>query len=103
MTHTVIVSAASQAQAFPVGTKSTGIQFSVQGNGSAIAPITIAGAPYVATFQDVPAGDYTITAQAVDATGAAIGAPVTVQQTIAPDAPTTVSVDIPSSVSVQVQ
>ena len=92
----VIVTVATTPPTFPAGTVRGGIIVTLSG----IAPVTLAAAPYVATFADVPAGDYSVTAQAVDAAGAALGAPATATVTVPSGE---VSIDIPVSLSVQVQ
>lgn len=96
---TVIVSVATQPVAFPSGTVPAGIVISL--SGGAIAPQTVNAAPYSASFTDVAPGQYTASAQAVDASGNALGAAaVSAEFTIAaPD----VSIDIPQTVSVTVQ
>jgi hypothetical protein len=46
-------------------------------NGAVLVPVSLATAPYVASFSNVPDGDYVATATAVDTTGAVIGTPIT--------------------------
>jgi predicted phage tail protein len=94
---TVIVSVATSPVAFPSTTVPAGIVITLSGG---IAPQTVTAAPYSASFSDVAPGTYTASAQAVDASGNALGAAaVSAEFTIAaPD----VNVDIPSTVTVQV-
>lgn len=92
--HTVVVTVATSSQSFPAGTVAGGIRVTL----GSLPPVVVA-APFVATFNDVPAGDHPITAQAVDAAGSDLGAPVTGTVTVAPDA---VQVDVPASIAVQV-
>ena len=95
---TVIVSIATQPVAFPSGTVPSGIVISL--SGGAVAPQTVTAAPYSGSFSDVAPGSYTASAQAIAADGSALGAAaVSAEFTIA--AP--VNVDIPQTVSVQVQ
>lgn len=95
---TVVVSLETQSQNFPAGTVAAGIVITIVG--SSIAPQTVTAAPYSATFADVPAGQYSASAQAVDSNGNALGAAaVSAQFTVAaPD----VAIDIPSVVNVTV-
>lgn len=124
---TVVVTVVSQGQQFPAGTETAGIKVTLSG-----APDqTLTAAPYVATFEDVGTGEFAITAQAVDKAGNALGAEITGSVTIAapaaapepkpeaspaevaPEAapvveqtptPTPeVTVDVPSSLSVEVK
>ena len=69
--------------------------------GVTIAPAVVSSAPYNATFADVAPGDYTVTAQAIDAAGNPLGAPVTGSVSIPADAAPAV-IDIPASLSIQV-
>lgn len=93
--HTVTVTVAALPVSFPAGTQPAGIKVTL----GTLAPVVVAAAPYAATFSDVPAGDYPISAQTVDVSGNALGDAVTASVTVAPD---TVQVDIPASISVQV-
>lgn len=95
---TVIVSVATASTPFPAGTVAAGIVITLSGG---IAPQTVTAAPYSASFSDVAPGTYTASAQAVDASGNALGAAaVSTEFTIAaPD----VNVDIPQTISVTVQ
>jgi hypothetical protein len=96
---TVIVTLATQQQAFPAGTAAAGIVITLVG--ASVAPQHITAAPYSASFSDVAPGTYTASAQAVDANGNALGAgAVSAEFTVAaPD----VMVDVPSVVTVSVQ
>lgn len=93
--HTVTVTVAVSPVSFPAGTQPAGIRITL----GTLAPVVVAVAPYVATFSDVPAGNYPVSAQTVDASGNTLGDAVTASVTVAPDA---VQVDIPASISVQV-
>lgn len=95
---TVVVTLATQQQAFPAGTVAAGIVISL--SGGTIPAQTVTAAPYTASFADVAPGTYTATAQAVDASGNALGDPkVSAEFTVA--AP--VMVDVPETITVQVQ
>lgn len=92
----VIVTVATQQQAFPAGTVAAGIVITLSGG---VAPQTVTAAPYSASFADVAPGSYTASAQAIAADGSALGAAaVSAEFTIA--AP--VNVDVPQTVSVTV-
>ena len=100
MTHTVVVTVATSPEAFPLGTTFSGVQVTLE----TFPPVLLTAAPYVATFTGVSANaTYSIVAQTLDASAVAVGAAVTSSVTIAPDAPTTVNVDIPTGVTVSVQ
>ena len=94
---TVTITVASQSEQFPAGTVSSGIVVTLAGHD----PVTLTSAPSVATFANVADGEYAITAQAVDASGVALGAAVTGSVTVA-TAPATVSIDVPASLTVTV-
>lgn len=94
---TVIVQVETQPQPFPSGTAPAGVSITLSNGAPAQL---IASAPYSATFADVAPGSYTASAQAVDAAGAPLGAAaVSAEFTIA----ASVSVDVPSVVTVTVQ
>jgi hypothetical protein len=96
---TVVVTIATQQQAFSAGTVPAGIVVTLVG--SSVAPVHVAGAPYVASFSDVPVGSYTASAQAVDSLGNLLGSAIVSDafNVTAPD----VMIDVPLSVSVSVQ
>jgi len=96
---TVIVTLETVATPFPAGTVAAGIVISL--SGGVVPAQTITTAPYAASFVDVAPGTYTASAQAIDASGAPLGAAaVSAEFTIAaPD----VSIDIPSVVTVAIQ
>lgn len=105
---TVVVSVATSVSQFPAGTAPAGLMISL--SDPAYAPQHITTAPYAATFSNVAPGSYTASAQAIDANGVALGDPITSTSfTVAADdaAPVesaaTVSVDVPSAISVTVQ
>jgi predicted phage tail protein len=94
---TVIVTLSTKQQVFPAGTVPAGIKFSL--SDSTIQPQTVSTAPYSASFSDIAPGTYTATAQAVDASGNALGDPATSAEfTVA--AP--VMVDVPDVITVTV-
>lgn len=93
--HTVVVTVATSSQSFPAGTVSGGVRITLEGQPF----VLVASAPFVGTFDNVAPGQYSVSAQAVDANGADLGALVTGSVTVAPDA---VQVDVPASISVQV-
>lgn len=95
---TVIVSIATQQQAFPAGTAAAGIVITLVG--ASVAPQHISASPYSASFSDVAPGTYTASAQAVDANGNALGAAAT-SAPFTIEAP--VMVDVPQTVTVSVQ
>jgi hypothetical protein len=98
--HTVKVDVATATMPFPAGTPAAvGIQVSLANATFSAPSVLLSADPYTTTFVDVPAGDYTVTAQAVDATGAAIGTPVTAFATVAPD---TVAIVTPTGLTVTV-
>lgn len=95
---TVIVTVATASTPFPAGTVPAGIVITL--SGGAVAPQTVTAAPYSASFSDVVPGSYTASAQAVDASGNALGAAaVSAEFTVA--AP--VNIDVPQTVNVTVQ
>ncbi|PVX61215.1 hypothetical protein [Paraburkholderia unamae] len=94
---TVIVTLSTKQQVFPAGTVPAGIKFSLS-DGS-IAPQTVGAAPYSASFADVAPGTYTAIAQAVDASGNALGDPAT-SAAFTVSAP--VLVDVPDVITVTV-
>lgn len=96
---TVIVSIATQAQAFPAATVAGGIVITLVG--AAVAPQTVTTAPYSASFADVAPGTYTASAQAIDHAGNPLGA-AAVSEAFTVAAPD-VMVDVPATVSVTVQ
>ncbi|CAN0620337.1 conserved protein of unknown function [Burkholderia multivorans] len=93
----VTVNVVTQQQAFAAGTVAAGIVISL--SGGSIAPQNVTSAPYTASFDNVPPGSYTATAQAVDASGNALGAPATSAEFTVAES---VLVDVPSVVTVQV-
>lgn len=100
MTHTVVVTVATAPEAFPANTVASGVQVTLE----SFAPVLCTAAPYVATFTGVAAGaTYSIVAQTLDNAGNPLGAAFTGSVTLAPDAPTTVNIDIPTGVTTTVQ
>lgn len=95
MTHTVNVTVVTTSQDFPAGTVGAGIVVTF----GKFAPVTLATAPYNTVFSDVAAGDYTISAQLVDASNAPLGAAITGTVTVQPDA---VKLDVPASFQIVV-
>jgi hypothetical protein len=103
----VIVSIATLAFSAPADTVAGGIRVTLSTTPpqTAMAAVEDAFKGLQAVFLDVPAGDYGIEAQAVDANGAAIGSPVTTSVTVVPpipEAPPTVEVQVPASISATV-
>jgi predicted phage tail protein len=95
--RTVIATAITTKLQMAAGTVPAGILFSIPGQPSQ----TVAASPYVATFQNVPAGSYQVTAQAVDASGNPLGSPAL--STAFDVSADTVDVDIPVSITLAVQ
>src|SRR5690348_4716738 len=98
--HKVALTLAVAATSFPAGTAAGGIMVSLESADKNLGfTDVLKAAPYTTTFENVPAGDYVATAQAVDVDGNSLGEAVTANVTVAPDA---VQVDIPASISVTV-
>lgn len=102
--HTVLVAILTALGSFPLGTVSGGIQVSLalavaDPAATPFAPVIATSAPYSASFSNVPAGDYVVTAQAIDDKGVALGSPVTANVTVAADV---VNLDVPASLTVTV-
>lgn len=95
----VIVTVATQQQAFPAGTAAAGLVITLAG--ASVAPQHVTAAPYTASFADVAPGTYTASAQAVDANGNPLGA-AAVSEAFTIAAPD-VMVDVPATVTVSVQ
>lgn len=93
----VTVTVATTAVDQPSSTAAQGGILITLSNGA--APQTISAAPYQAVFNDVAVGSYTITAQAVDVNGNAVGSPIT-SEAINVAAP--VVFQMPSGISVTV-
>jgi hypothetical protein len=94
----VVVTIATQQQAFPGSTVPAGIVVTLIG--ASTSPVHVAGAPYTASFSDVAPGSYTASAQAVDSLGNPLGSAIVSDQftVAAPD----VMIDVPATVSVTV-
>lgn len=85
--------------AVPAGTVVDKFRLSlVDGNGVEVA--TQDTAETTASFADVGVGTYKVTAVGVDAAGALVGSPVSSDPFTIEDAPTTVTVNVPGSVTV---
>ncbi len=86
----------TEATAFPKGTQFAGQRLSIlKSDGSEAVPaVILANAPYEVT-DDLPAGAYTLIAQAIDTNGAALGEPVPTALTVEG-----VMVDLPQSITV---
>lgn len=102
--HTVLVSILTALAGFPLGTVSGGIQVSLtlavpDPLATPFSPVVAASAPYSATFSNVPAGDYVVSAQTIDDKGVALGSPVTATVKVAADV---VNLDVPASLTVTV-
>ncbi|MDE1182318.1 MAG: hypothetical protein PW947_17905, partial [Paraburkholderia sp.] len=96
---TIVVALSTTDSAQPAGTAAQGgIMFTLS-NGA--APQLVAVAPFSATFADVAPGSYTVTAQAVDVAGAAVGPAVISEAfTVADDS---VAYLLPAGLTVTVQ
>lgn len=94
---TIIVNIATAPAQFPAGTACAGIVIAIDG----LTPQTVAAAPFAATFENVPPGVHHATAQAIDATGAPLGALVTSESFTV--AALDVTLDIPAVISITVQ
>jgi hypothetical protein len=98
MSKTVVVTIETVETQFPAGTVAAGINFTL--SGGVVPAQLVTAAPFTVSFADVADGSYTVTAQAVDAAGTAIGAAaVSAEFVIASD----VSIAIPSVVTVSIQ
>lgn len=99
---TVIVNIAAPIVQYPAATTTTGTVFALITTASAtpIAPQTVAPGVTTATFDNVPDGAYTATAQLLDGNGAALGALATstLFEVVAP----TVGIATPSAITVTV-
>ena len=71
MSHIVKVTLSTSQGSFAAGTVSAGIEVTLvsSAEGSKAVVQTLTDAPYIATFEDIEAGDYNIHAVAVDAEG----------------------------------
>ena len=107
MTHTVTVSIVTEQHEFDSSVVSGGIRVSL---GDARVQF-LSHAPYEVVFANVEAGDYIVTAVAVDTNGIALGEAITGSVSIAADVPQPeltpvveqkVIVDVPASLSVTV-
>lgn len=98
MSKTVIVTIETVEANFPPGTVAAGINFTL--SGGVVAPQLVTAAPFTASFADVADGSYTVSAQAVDAAGTAIGAAAVSSEFVVA---TDVSIAIPSVVTVSLQ
>jgi hypothetical protein len=105
--HTVTISIATEQREFDGSVVSGGIRVSL---GDARVQF-LSHAPYEVVFANVDAGDYVITAVAVDASGAVISEPITGSVSIAADVPQPeitevvvpkVVLDVPASLTVTV-
>jgi len=106
-THTVTVSIATEQHEFDSSVVSGGIRVSL---GDARVQF-LSHAPYEVVFANVDAGDYVITAVAVDTNGVALSEPITGSVSIAADVPQPVItevvapkvvIDVPASLTVTV-
>ena len=101
MTNEVLTIAyADSSPTFPAGSAVASIVVSITDT-SASPPVSVSQtvAPGTAsiTFPNVAVGDYTASAQAVDASGAALGSPATTTFTVS--APATISLSLPVTLS----
>jgi len=102
MSHIVTVTLSTAQASFAAGTVSAGIQVTLVSSTEGSTPVvqTLAAAPYIATFENIEAGDYNIHAVAIGADGKEIGDAITGTATVSPD---NVNIDVPSSMIVSVQ
>lgn len=91
----VIITVQTTPQQFPVTTVPAGISVTL----GTFEPVVVNKAPYLVIFNEVPEGEYTITAQAIDAEGLPLGEAIETTITVAPNF---INVDIPSSISVEI-
>lgn len=105
--HTVTISIATEQREFDGSVVSGGIRVSL---GDARVQF-LSHAPYEVVFANVDAGDYVITAVAVDTNGVALSEPITGSVSIAADVPQPeitevvvpkVVIDVPASLTVTV-
>lgn len=101
MTKVVTGSFTTAAQDMPVGTVPAAYVLTLTEAGGAVLTGHAALGESSVSIADVPAGTYTGSLQLVDAAGAPLGAAVAAAEplVVAPDAPTTVSVQVPASLS----
>ena len=95
MAHTVTITITSAQHSFAAGTLSSGIKVTL----GTLDPQVLTTAPYIATFENVDAGDYNIIAVAIDDKGNELGDAITGSATVAPD---NVNIDVPASMIVNV-
>lgn len=70
------VTGVDNSPTFPAGTECLGVKCTLEGVNS-IAPVSLAVGVLNGVFVDVPNGDYTFTAVALDAVGNPLGTPIT--------------------------
>lgn len=90
--RTIVV--ATEQTPFPAGTTSGGVKLSISG-----FPDTVLQDPYTFTA-DFGVGDYTVTAQAVDADGLDLGAPVSTSFSVVADPLPDVMVNMPITLTI---
>lgn len=101
MSKTVILTLTTVETQLPVGGSFAGrYLYSLLSTEPGSAPVTQSLTTTAATFSGVAPGDYTASAQALDASGAPFGNVVSAPFTVAPDAPTTYAA--PSGLTVSV-
>jgi hypothetical protein len=105
MTRTVIVNVAAPEVQMPVGPAPQSIVITlvnVDTTQPAIPPQTVpVGVTVSATFDAVPAGTYTATAQTIDVNGGHLGAAATSAQYVVADL--TMAVNVPVSITIAAQ
>jgi len=93
-----IIDITTTQQSFPEGTVAGGVLVTISGP-SQVDPQTLHAAPYSFTVPaGLAAGDYTVTAQAIDEARVPLGAAVNTSFTVAPP----VLVDVPQAIAVAV-
>ena len=102
MAHIVSVTITTAQHSFAAGTTSTGIEVSLDSTAAGSTPVVqkLTAAPWVATFNDVTAGEYNIRAVALDGEGKELGDAIVGTATVAAD---NVELDVPASMIVSVQ
>ena len=102
---TATLAIAFALQTFPTGTTIADYEVTLTGTTTGAQPAQtlpasagVPGTPAAAVFPDLQPDSYTASCQAVDASGDDIGEPATTSFTVT--APTTVSLAIPTSISV---
>ena len=97
MTQAILAVSYADVPGFPAGSAVANVVASISGASSVSQ--TVPPGTAAVTFADLPAGDYSYSVSAVDASGAVLGTPVTGTFTVAV-VDTTVTLSLPSTVGV---